>query len=151
MTPSMTRAVATGRPGADSRTGTALADRRRVMQLDAPRLATLRPDSVRTIKPELLLQYLRSGRRVTVLDVREPDEVAKSLGRMPGARYVPLRQLFARRAELVTAAHDIVVTVSTNGLRANAAAFTLALAGFADVRALEGGMVRWLSLGYPVE
>jgi len=104
-----------------------------------------------TIDPELLLQEMRSGRAITILDVRERAAYRGSSGRIPGARCMPLHQLLGRCAELGERRNELVVVVSGRGFRSRVAAAELRIAGFDDVRSLEGGMARWLDLGHPVE
>jgi rhodanese-related sulfurtransferase len=97
-----------------------------------------------------LLQQIRSGVPVLVIDVRDRSELIEG-GAIAGARCFPFEQLGTRLGEL-SARHDTsVIVVSQDEQRSSAAAATLALAGFAEVAALEGGMKRWLALGFPVE
>ena len=97
---------------------------------------------------ELLLQELRSGRSVVVVDVRSKPEFCN--GHIAGARLIPLHQLIGRTRELSTHA-DRIVLVSEHGLRARVAAAVLAVAGFEGTFVLEGGLSRWRELGHPVE
>jgi sulfur dioxygenase len=90
-----------------------------------------------------------AGPRVQIIDVREPDEFEGSLGRISGARLIPLADLPARMAELDRARP--VVTVCRSGTRSAQAAVLLGKAGFADVANLAGGMLRWRAAGYPVQ
>jgi rhodanese-related sulfurtransferase len=57
----------------------------------------------------------------------------------------------ARRVELAGLEPLLVVTVSNHGASARVAASALLAQGFEDVRYLDGGIERWLDLGYPVE
>jgi rhodanese-related sulfurtransferase len=106
-------------------------------------------DRVRTIDPELLLQQLRSGRRLTILDIRDRSEFRA--GRIPGARSVPLQHLEPRLEEFMPHYSEPVILVSERGIRSRAAALQLELAGFTEVQSLEGGMCRWRELGLPVD
>lgn len=90
-----------------------------------------------------------AGPRVQIIDVREPAEFEGSLGRIGGARLIPLADLPARMAELDRARP--VVTVCRSGTRSAQAAILLSKAGFADVANLAGGMLRWRAAGYPVQ
>lgn len=119
--------------------------------LQSARVSRDDKDDVGTIAPELLLQEIRSGRNVLLIDVRRSHEAQGEVGRLAGARHISMYQLRGRAPELAGHEHDLVVTISTNGRRARAAAFVLRLAGFEGVVALEGGMSRWNELGYPVE
>lgn len=96
--------------------------------------------AARHIAPEDLVRLVSSGRRVVVIDVRDPAEIERSHKRFPGALEVPENQLFVRRQKLPIESAETIVTISNKGDRADAAAFTLSLLGCADARALEGGL-----------
>jgi adenylyltransferase/sulfurtransferase len=91
------------------------------------------------ISPMRLAARLRNGNAPIVVDVREPYEWA--IGRIPGARLVPLNSLpqavssLDRDAELVVYCH--------HGVRSAAAATWLRDQGFIRVRNLVGGIDRW--------
>jgi rhodanese-related sulfurtransferase len=106
-------------------------------------------NGIPTIDPELLLQELRSGRSMTILDVRDAESF-QHLGWIAGARHIPMRELLGRRAELRGLEGERILVVSARGTSAHDAAVALNLAGFGDVASLAGGMARWLSLGFPV-
>jgi rhodanese-related sulfurtransferase len=90
------------------------------------------------ITPLALARALET-RRITLVDVREPYEWA--IGRLPGARLVPLDTLqdevesLDREAELVVYCH--------HGMRSDMAAEWLRAQGFRRVRNLIGGIDRW--------
>ena len=105
---------------------------------------------VRMIEPELLLQELASGRRIFLVDVRDGEEWSR-LGHIAGARHLPLRELRGRRAELSGLEGRSIVVVCGQGRCAREAAAVLALGGFEEVEALEGGMARWIERGFPIE
>jgi len=86
---------------------------------------------------------------VQILDVREPDEFAGPLGRIRGARLVPLGDLARRADEL--ARDRPVVAVCRAGGRSAQATVMLQRAGFRDVANLAGGMLRWHAEGHAVE
>lgn len=98
------------------------------------------------IQPDALEENAAS---VQIIDVREPDEYAGPLGRIGGARLIPLGQLAARTAELVR--DRPVVTVCRSGARSAQASVLLQKAGFCDVANLAGGMLRWRAEGHPVQ
>lgn len=90
----------------------------------------------------------RLGRDVTVIDVRERDEYEGELGRVPGARLIPLGELKARLAEVP---RGPVAVVCHSGKRSARGASMLLASGRADVRSMEGGMLAWTAAGLPVE
>jgi len=90
-----------------------------------------------------------NGPRVTLLDVREPDEFHGPLGHIPGAELVPL-------AALATGAGSLprerpIVTICRSGGRSGKAALELASLGFIRVASLRGGMREWTEQRLPVE
>ena len=89
------------------------------------------------------------GRRPQLVDVRERDEFEGPLGRIPGAKSIPLGELNARAGEL--AKDRPVVTICRAGARSAQASVMLQKLGFADVANLAGGMLRWRAEGHPVE
>jgi sulfur dioxygenase len=87
--------------------------------------------------------------QLQVVDVRERDEFDGPLGRIRGARLMPLSELPKRSDEL--SRDRPVVTVCRSGARSAQAALLLQKAGFGDVANLAGGMVRWRAEGHLVE
>ena len=90
-----------------------------------------------------------SGATVQIIDVREPDEFDGPLGRIRGAKLIPLGQLSARATEL--ARDRPIVTVCRSGARSAQASVLLQKSGFGDVANLAGGMLRWRAEAHPVE
>lgn len=83
-----------------------------------------------------LREWRASGRAFILLDVREPDEVA--IASLPGAVYVPMRDIPARIEELDADA-TIAVLCHHGGRSARVAAF-LASRGFSNVVNVDGGI-----------
>ena len=105
--------------------------------------AWLRPDPL----PAITARDAHARRaRVTVLDVREPNEWRA--GHVPGALHIPLGQLASRLGELDRARPLVVVCRSGN--RSAAAVRHLVKAGF-QAKNLEGGMMAWARAGLPVK
>ncbi|MDE2452345.1 MAG: MBL fold metallo-hydrolase [Burkholderiales bacterium] len=90
------------------------------------------------IRPEALADC---GRRVQIVDVREPGEFDDALGHIAGARLIPLSALGDRMAEIER--ERPVVTVCRSGTRSAQAAVLLQRQGFEKVANLAGGMLRW--------
>ncbi len=109
------------------------------------REAAVRPDP-RYIRAAELKQWLSGPRKVWLLDVREPQELAKE-GAIRGAINIPLGALLDRLGEVPK--NVPLVTVCSHGRRAAHAADQLEQHGYQGVRTF--GMNEWLSLGYPVE
>lgn len=87
--------------------------------------------------------------RITLIDVREPQEYFGDLGHVPGAQLVPLGMLLD-----IAAAWDRdreIVLVCRSGGRSARAASGLAKRGFRRLYNLRGGMEAWHAAGLPVE
>jgi len=87
--------------------------------------------------------------RVQIIDVREPAEFQGALGRLRGARLVPLGTLEAQADSLDRARP--IVTVCRSGARSAQATVLLRKAGFERVANLAGGMLRWRAQRFAVE
>lgn len=98
------------------------------------------------IQPQALEEHAAS---IQIVDVRERDEFDGPLGRIHGARWIPLGELPGRTADL--ARDRPIVAVCRSGARSAQASVLLSKAGFAKVANLAGGMLRWRAEGLPVE
>ena len=98
------------------------------------------------IRPHALAEMLDE---VQVVDVREPEEFTGALGRIPGARLMPLAGLGASADHLDR--ERPVVTVCRSGARSARAVVVLHKAGFEKVANLAGGMLLWRAEGCIVE
>ena len=98
------------------------------------------------LEPQDLLR-MRAG--VCVLDVRERAEFEGELGRIPGARSVPLAELSSFRGH--GPKHEPVLLVCRSGRRSLEAAATLIQSGFTRVFNLRGGMQAYRAAGLSVE
>jgi len=98
------------------------------------------------VEPEWLGEHLAD---VQVVDVREPGEWNGELGRIPGARHLPLGELRARLGELPR--DRPIVAVCRSGGRSAEASLILEQAGFPRAANMSGGMIRWHALGLPAE
>ena len=84
-----------------------------------------------------------------VIDVREPAEFSDALGRIAGARLLPLSDLSQRMGEIGRSRP--VVTVCRSGARSAQAVVLLQKAGYTALANLAGGMLRWRAEALPVE
>jgi glyoxylase-like metal-dependent hydrolase (beta-lactamase superfamily II)/rhodanese-related sulfurtransferase len=90
------------------------------------------------VQPQWLEDHLQDCQ---IVDVRERDEFEGPLGRIPGAKFIPLGQLTERAGEL--SADTPIVAVCRAGGRSAQATLMLRRAGFEQVANLAGGMLRW--------
>lgn len=87
---------------------------------------------------------------VTVLDVRNPDEIARL--RIPDSVALPLPQLSAGSTDgLPTDRSAPIVTICAAGTRSLYALLLLKARGYSDVKSVDGGMGAWVGAGLPTE
>ena len=98
------------------------------------------------IEPEWVAEHLPL---VHVLDVRQPQEMQESLGRIANAQLIPLNELKARLAEIPK--DKPVVAVCHAGMRSGQATVILRNGGLARCANLRGGMLLWSQLGLPTQ
>ena len=102
------------------------------------------------IAPSVLEERAAGGQagQIQIIDVREPAEFQDTLGRIAGARLIPLSELLQRADEIDRGRP--VVTVCRSGARSAQAVVLLQKAGFPQVANLAGGMLRWRADALPV-
>jgi len=86
--------------------------------------------------------------KAVLIDISEPHEYAA--GHAAGAKSVPLSQLETATTLPKNKTVPLVVLCAT-GARAGRAVATLNKLGFANARALAGGLVAWRAANLPVE
>lgn len=97
---------------------------------------------MKEIKVDELRRRLEAGEDLVVLDVREPDEVARSA--ISGSVDIPLGQVVDRMSELDPARPTAVICAA--GVRSAKAIEALTTAGYAgELVNVTGGMKAWLS------
>lgn len=94
-------------------------------------------------------QLLDAQADVLVLDVRTSAEYSGEGGHIAGARNLPMDTLAQRLGELEGERQRPIRLVCRTDRRSAQAAQLLGEAGFADARAVQGGMSAWLARGYP--
>lgn len=96
---------------------------------------------IREIDAAELKRMQASGERFTLIDVREPDEVAQ--GTIPGAVPLP-RGVLEHKIDTVTTDKDApIVCYCGGGGRSAMAASNLQRMGFKNVMSLAGGYKKW--------
>ncbi|WP_404450562.1 rhodanese-like domain-containing protein [Virgibacillus necropolis] len=81
---------------------------------------------------------LKNGKNISVIDVREDEEVAQGI--IPGARHIPLGQIQDRLDEIPKGQHHFMVCRS--GGRSGKACAFLIEKGY-NVTNMAGGMLAW--------
>jgi sulfur dioxygenase len=103
------------------------------------------------IQPAMLQERIagRHAGEIQIIDVREPAEFSDALGRIAGARLMPLSELSQRVGEIDRTRP--VVTVCRSGARSAQAVVLLQKAGLSSLANLAGGMLRWRAEALPVD
>jgi rhodanese-related sulfurtransferase len=92
-----------------------------------------------SLSAQRLRERLDAGEALTVLDVREPEEIA--IARFGGALEIPMQDIPARVDELDPSAE--IVVVCHHGVRSAHVAMFLVDQGFSRVVNLTGGIDAW--------
>ena len=117
----------------------------------APQLADWGPvrqtyAGLHEIDPDWVSEHLDD---ILVLDVRQSEEMDERLGRIKGAKVLPLNELKDRMAEVPQ--DRPVITVCHAGMRSGQATVILRQGGFTRLANMRGGMLMWNQQGLPVE
>ncbi|MGI8855652.1 MAG: rhodanese-like domain-containing protein [Thermomicrobiales bacterium] len=108
---------------------------------------------VKVISPQEAKQEIDKG-GATIIDVREPDEVAES-GTVPGARNIPRgvleikadTELPMKDPELQDRNQKVIIACGAGG-QAALSAKSLKDMGFTDVSIIDGGVRGWKEAGF---
>ncbi len=106
------------------------------------------PPDFDTINSDELHQLLSSDTAMTMLDVREPEELEKD-GYLEKALNIPIREL-PESSQVPADKEKLIVIICRSSSRSAYAALYLRGLGYKNVKILEGGMLDWLKKGYPV-
>lgn len=106
-----------------------------------PAVAPVATASDWEVTPAQLKAELDGGRKLTIIDVREPHEWQISNLENYGSKLIPLGQVAGRLGEL-SQEEDIVVHCKMGG-RSAKAYDTLKQVGFTRIRNLKGGILAW--------
>jgi hydroxyacylglutathione hydrolase len=101
------------------------------------------------VAPDALLASIGAGTAPTIVDVRTRREYDR--GHVPGALHAPFYRLLVRQDDIPGSRETPVVVYCEHGPRAGIARLALRMAGFKDVRYLDGHMSGWKERGLPTE
>jgi rhodanese-related sulfurtransferase len=97
--------------------------------------------------PEVTVRWLREHLDdVTLVDVRETDELVGPLGHISGVRHVPLGKIGAFLED--ASPEEPFVFICRSGGRSGDAALKAKRAGVKNVASLAGGMISWNEAGF---
>jgi rhodanese-related sulfurtransferase len=98
------------------------------------------------LSPKAAKEMIEKG-DAEVIDVRNPDEYAS--GHIPGAKLIPVDQLFSKMEDLEKG--KPLIFVCSMGVRSALACEMAAAFDYQDLYNIEGGTGAWIEKGYPVE
>lgn len=96
-----------------------------------------------------LLALLQSDTLPAIIDVRSSMEY--NAGHIPHAQHIPFWQSFTSNALDTYNKQNALILYCEHGPRAGIAKFAYFLAGFENIRYLEGHMSAWRSAGLPMD
>ena len=99
--------------------------------------------------PEEVAGRREHGEEITLLDVRESDEVEQGI--VPGAHHLSRAHFESRVEDVLPDKSSEVVVYCASGVRSAFAARTLEELGYERVSSMSGGFNRWRELGYGFE
>jgi rhodanese-related sulfurtransferase len=94
---------------------------------------------IRSLTTTELKEKLKQGEHLTIIDVREAEEVAE--GMIPGAVHIPLGELASRFNEI--GQDTDIILVCRSGKRSQKAYEFLQTQGFTKLINMDGGMLQW--------
>ncbi|WP_078594752.1 rhodanese-like domain-containing protein [Evansella clarkii] len=95
-------------------------------------------DKFEEISPKYVKERLDKGENLSIIDVREPQEIAE--GKIPDAKSIPLGELLTRLKDVDQDKEHIMVCRSGN--RSGLASEWLSDRGY-KVKNMTGGMLKW--------
>src|SRR5579859_46986 len=103
----------------------------------------------RQVSLDELKRRIDAGEKMTLVDVREKDEVRA--GFIPGAVSIPRGFLEIQAEKKLPDKNAHIVAYCAGGTRSALAAATLQQLGYTHVETANPGFVRWKDLGWPME
>ena len=98
--------------------------------------------------PYLAADFIgRLGRGVSLVDVRDAEELTGPTGHIPGSQWVPLARI-AELPEVFPAGTPVILVSRNGGPRAGEAARQLECAGMSFVAVMDGGILAWKKHGF---
>jgi rhodanese-related sulfurtransferase len=95
---------------------------------------------IELISPVELKEKLKQEVKLTIIDVREAEEVAEGI--IPGAIHIPLAEIPQRMSEIPQT--DEIILVCRSGKRSQKAYEFLQSQGVSGLKNMSGGMLEWI-------
>lgn len=104
--------------------------------------------NIKHISPKDFHTLLENKEPLFLLDVREPEELVSSLGKIKGAQNYPVGSLTSNIDKLKKNKNEHIIVICKSGMRAKTAAKLLDSSGFTNISILDGGMMMYRKMGY---
>lgn len=100
------------------------------------------------VRPQVANEMILDNPQIVIIDFRPTDEYRGNVGHLAGALSVPLDSIEQRLSELVPYTNTTVLVYGGTVDEAQRGARLLVVAGFRNVVLINGGIDRWIELGY---
>lgn len=120
-----------------------------ILQCGTKRVASAADSTFTNITPGVLETMIRNDPTLTIIDVREPKELAM-FGHIPNIKNISSRQIKNRLNELPSDKSKQIVVVCQSGSRSYEVSHFLSKNGYSKVFNLESGMLEWILSGKKV-
>lgn len=100
------------------------------------------------VSPPVAHEMILDHPQVVVIDFRPLQEYNGTAGHLAGALSVPLEAIETRLTELVPYTNSTILVYGSTKEEAERGATLLVAAGFRNVIVIQGGIERWIELGY---
>jgi rhodanese-related sulfurtransferase len=100
------------------------------------------------IAPTIAHEMIVDNEQVVILDFRPEDQYHQPPGHIAGAISVPLDTIETRLPELIPYSRTTVIVYGSTRADSEKGARILGAAGFRNVVVMQGGLQRWIDLGY---
>lgn len=100
------------------------------------------------VRPTVAHEMMLDSQQVVVFDLRPTEEYEGPLGHIAGAISVPLATIEARLPDLLPYRDTTVLVYGDNEEESRRGATMLSESGFDNIVRIQGGIRRWIELGY---
>ena len=100
------------------------------------------------VRPQVANEMILDNPQIVAIDFRPTEEYRGNVGHLAGALSVPLDSIEQRLPELVPYTNSTVLVYGGTVDEAQRGARLLVIAGFRNVVLINGGIDRWIELGY---
>ena len=103
-----------------------------------------------TVSPAALKRRLDAGENVTIIDLRTPFEVTATPYAIPGSRWLAADAIGEHEAQFLRTREVVLYWTSPDDATSARVLLQLKHKGITRVHSLEGGLVAWMALKFPV-